>query len=243
MARPPASFPSSAWPCPDCSPPPTPPVLQAQLPLSSGLAHAGPGLPLVEQETLLAVPPSLIRVVAWHPGELACQAHPSMPAPGPEGLRAAITLKVTSGRQPEARGAMRTDNSPAATAGAWPALPSGSPLLTSFSPHLAPHPLAWALAAPRPACADSPPGWAALVPPGTLQRHPGIEVCVQLLLHPVTRRPPSVWLPGSGPRRLTLTPVLSWHRTPCPLSPSGLCCPGQRSHLPQVPWITCFPGL
>lgn len=70
----------------------------------------GAGLPLVEQETLLAVPPSLIKVVAWHTGELACQAHPSMPAPGPEGLRAAITLRVMSDRRPEARRAMRSNN-------------------------------------------------------------------------------------------------------------------------------------
>lgn len=61
-------------------------------------------MPLVEEETLLAVPLSLIKFVASCLRGAGQPSPPSMPASGPEGVRAAVTLKVMSGGSQRHRG-------------------------------------------------------------------------------------------------------------------------------------------
>lgn len=107
---------------------PPPAALQAQWPLSPCLARGGAGLRLAGEEVLLAVPLSLVKVVASCLRGAGLPGHPSMPATGPEGLRAAITLKVTSGQRPEAQRAVQANSSHAAPARARPAVSSAAPL-------------------------------------------------------------------------------------------------------------------
>lgn len=51
---------------------------------------------------------------------------------------------------------------------------------------------------------------------------------------------PFVWLPGSGPQRSTLTPALSWHRTPAQCLLLSSVAQARSALVTRSLWITCF---